>query len=484
MRQIVLIFLALCSVAVIGGMSYAYFVYIPQKVEEKIIGSFNRFGFEKLAYGTLTHKRGQIILSDIALDSDKFSTIEQMNIQFSLFKFLIDPYSAQNITVHGLKLTGELSDNLDIRIAGWENSKEIIQNLQNFPAGTITFDDASIDLLTDDFGGINVKYNALVDMEKTGGIRFKANVTSTQRKLAFSAKIDGKMSPDSTISLDADASDITIALPQFNVRRGVGKLHTQYAINGEHPALAITGDLQIASLNWHALPLRNIHAIIERKAADDYTIDMDGTTFGRKAIKWKTSLKPDNNTILSETLITPERISDLRDFLKEQTKLTLKADIPESFLHLAQPVLTIKNTLSAAPFKTEGVLKLTLKKPDLHLTADYRSDAKSDNILGTIKLDKTTIKPSIAEDQDKTYFDVSSFGEFTLKNYATAPQVDWFIHTDILNGMLDFDALAIKGIHGSVSSGVISRRNPRQKPCPLRCRLNPASRNAERWTSI
>lgn len=475
MKKVTFIFLVLCSVAIASGTAYAYFFYIPQKVEETVINSFNSLGFEQLAYDSIQHKRGKIIIHHITLDKGRFSTIEKIQIEFSLLKFLIDPHYAQSITVDGMGLTGDVSNDLDIRIAGWDNSKTIINNLQKFPAGTIIFENASVDLLTENIGGINMKYNARMMMDKSGEITFKARVNSTQKKLVYNAKVDGKITPDSNIALNADLENISVNMPNISIRRGTGKMNTQYVLNSEKPFLKIFSDLQLASLRWYGMPLSNVKVNVER-SPDNYEIALDGSTFGTKPIKWKSTIKPGNEITQSETTITPTNLVDVYNFFSSNKKLSLKADIPNIVLNLDAPAISINNTINNETGGTEGTLKFSLSSPDIDLIADYNSEEGADNILGTIKLNKTVIKTNPDHDtEDKTHFDVSAFGEFAIKNYHRSPEAEWFIHVDIHDGDLDFEALTIPDIAGSVMIGG-SKKTSNSKSLPFTLALKPSIR--------
>ncbi len=475
MKKVTFIFLVLCSLAIASGTAYAYFFYIPKKVEETVIKSFNSLGFEQLAYDSIQHKRGKIIIHHITLDKGRFSTIKKIQIEFSLLKFLIDPHYAQSITVDGMSLTGDVSNDLDIRIAGWDNSKTIINNLQKFPAGTIIFENASVDLLTENIGGINMKYNARMMMDKSGEITFKARVNSTQKKLIYNAKVDGKITPDSNIALNADLENISVNMPNISIRRGTGKMNTQYVLNSEKPFLKIFSDLQLASLRWYGMPLSNVKLNVER-SPDNYEIALDGSTFGTKPIKWKSTIKPSTEITQSETTITPTNLVDVYNFFSSNKKLSLKADIPDMVLNLDAPAISISNTINNETGETEGTLKFSLSSPDIDLIADYNSEEGVDNILGTIKLNKTVIKTTPNHDtEDKTHFDVSAFGEFTIKNYDKSPEAEWFIHVDIHDGDLDFEALTIPGIAGSVIIGG-NKKTSNSKSLPFKLALKPSIR--------
>ncbi len=480
MKQIIIVFIALCFVSIMGAASYAYFVYIPDKVEKKIIESFNNFGFEELEIGKLERKSGQIILSQITLDKDKFSTIDQVNIEFSLTKFLISPYSAQNIIVSGMKLTGDLKDDNNLSISGWTNAQKILANLQNFPAGTITFEKSHLDLLTKSFGGIRIKFDAMVNMKSTGTVEFKANLKTKQKKLGLSSKIEGNISSKGSVSLTSDIEDISINLPNISIKRGLAKFKAVHDLNYKDTSTnLISGEIDLASLRWNDLPLSSVKGTVEYNF-DYYKADISGSTFGTTPIKWKSLIENKSEVIFSETTIEPNKLEDVLTFLKQNKNLLLSKDIPKLILNTNQPVITIRNNYSRNPSKIVGDALIMVNHPKVSIKADYRTD-KNGDVAGSIKLDKTPVKlhqVEIIQDEenperkDNTRFDISAFGEFSVKNISSAPNIEWFVHTNILDGVLDYEVLELSKIKGSVFiGGNKNAKNKKVKPLPFKLPL-------------
>jgi len=474
MKQIIFAFIALCFVTVIGVASYAYFIYIPDKVEKTIIESFNNFGFEELKIGKLERKSGQIILSEIALDKDKFSTIDMVNIQFSLMNFLISPNSAQNIIVQGMNLTGDTKNNEIISISGWTNAQKILDNLQNFPAGTITFEKSQLDLLTNQFGGLGLKFDARINMQTSGEVKFKANLKTKQKKLGFISNIEGNISTDGGIAITSDVEDISVNIADTSVKRGLAKLEASYTPNNESSPFNIYGEIDIASLRWRDMPLKGIKGTVD--ISNNYKANINGSTFGTNPIKWKSSVEKKSNNIFSETIIEPNNIKEIFSFLKQNKNLSLSTEIPAIVANTSNPVITVRNNLITDPLKIVGDVIITTNDPKLTFKADYNNNNKNENISGTIKLDKTQIKlhkdGDVKEEnsnperpnKDNTRFDISAFGEFTIKELSSTPYLDWFIHTDILNGSLDYEVFELSKINGSIFIGGTKSKKKKTKP--------------------
>jgi len=459
MKKVTLIILLLFLVTLSGVSAYGYFIYIPQKVEERIVSNFSVFGFEDFSYGSITHKSGHIIISDIALDKGKFSTIDQMDISVSLLKYLINPTHAQNIVVRGMKLTGEIRDDNQVSISGWENHAKLLRGLQSFPAGTIVFDQSSIDLLTNSIGGLSMKYDARASITSSGMIEFKAKIDSKQKKLTFHSNIEGSLTPQGELSFSSKIEDIGASFETLSLRRGLGEFQAEYPAFQENPILSMQGEFQFPSIRWHDLPLRDTKLTLSRDS-DNYDIVANGTTFGDRTIQWSSAITPQTGTITSDTTLSPENLSDVIDFIETHKKLKLKAEIPDTLRNLKKPIINVVNTIDLNASKNVGTLKLSIPKPALTINADYRSATDLNTLLGTITLEKTTLKSSQSRTDD-TRFNVSAFGEFTVKNFATNPQIDWFIHADIIDGLLDFEAMTIPNIKGSVFIGKKNNKKTR-----------------------
>ncbi|MGN7438348.1 MAG: intermembrane phospholipid transport protein YdbH family protein [Alcanivorax sp.] len=456
MKKVALIFMLLFMATLSGGCAYAYFVYIPQKVEQRIVSNFDVFGFEGVNYANITHKSGQIIISDIALDKDKFSTIERMDIGFSLFKYLINPTHAQNITIHGLKLTGDLDENNTISLAGLKSNTELLKGLQSFPAGTLTFDKSSIDILTPTMGGISLRYNARATINSSGEIEFKTKIDSKQKALSFHTNINGSISPEGVVSLDGKLEDINISRDLMSVRRGIGELTVTYPAFKEDAQYSIKGEMQFPSLKWNDLPLRGTKLSIN-KSADTYEIKTTGDVFGETSIPWTSVITPQKGTISSETTLTPENLHDVLNFIETNKGLSFIAEIPDVLRNLKQPTITIQNTTDINASKNVGTLRLSMQTPKISLNADYRSADDINTLLGTITLDKTDIT-SLENENDDTKFNVSASGEFSIKDFSTKPHIEWFINSDIIDGIIDFGAMKIPNINGSVFIGKNKKR--------------------------
>ncbi|MCK5384507.1 MAG: YdbH domain-containing protein [Alphaproteobacteria bacterium] len=453
MNRFFVIFLAFGFIAIGIASTYAYFIFIPEKVEQIVVSGINRFGFENPVFGSIKRENGQIILSDVALDSEHFSTIKELRIRFSVLKFLINRHKAQDITVHGLNLTGELSEDFVPFIAGWTDNSRIVESLQNFPAGKIYVESATMDLLSNKFGGIKIRGDGQLLISGDGTVSLKARATTKQKKLSFASKIEASIVANKDVHYKAKIEDCSVDLPNIGIKRGNGTIKGTSPYDKEKTS-SLVADLQLASLRWYDLPLKDVKANIKiSDSLRQYTLE--GSTFGTSNILWNATISNTNEDDLfrSSVTLSPGSLNDVQKFFGRNKKLGVNAYIPKALLNIPSPSIQIENSFDPQKKNIKGTLEVKYKDPAVVLNVNYHSVSKTPaDIIGSIKMDKTTYRPA-PEATDKTSFDLSALGNFTLKNFSTKPGFLWIAQTTVHSGTLDFGSVKIPDIQGSVLLG-------------------------------
>ena len=381
---------------------------------------------------------------------------------------LINPHHAQNITIEGLHLTGELLDaeTMTMDLAGWRSKTQFFKNLQSFPAGLIHIKNSTLDLLTKAFGGIHLEYDAFITMQRSGNVEFKVQTNTTQSKLAFYSNTKGNMSPSANITLETKIEGLSADIPNIKVRRGAGRIETRYELHNQNSQAHLNSEFQIGSVRWHGLPLKSVSAIIQ----DNNTYRLSGQTYGTDNIKWHTEISYAENDTHTALNITPNTLKDLIQYLEHNKNFTINSTIPNALLNIKNPAIQIKNTENSKG-EVSGMANIRIENPALTLLTEYHSTPLAQDIVGTLKLNKKDISLASLSKEGKedtsTNFDLSIFGEFTLKDYATKPDLDWFIHYDVSSGLLDFDAIKIPEINGSITLGGNSKIDDDRKSLPF-----------------
>ncbi|PCI56245.1 MAG: hypothetical protein COB36_05560 [Alphaproteobacteria bacterium] len=448
MKTLLSIFVVVFALILGGAGSYAYFIYIPEKMEQKIIDNFNAFGFENPSFGKITRKSGEILFSDISLDKQNFSTIKEISVRFSLFKFLINPDHAQKISIRQLDLTGELSDDLNITISGWIDDKDFLQKFRSIPAAMISIEDSSINLLSDQFGGIKINFDAQVQLSNAQNIIIKARATSKQKNLAFNAKIDSTLSASGELSVLTELEQISITHKHISIRRGAAKLNFTHSTQDSTSDMSVETD--IASVNWKNMPLRDVHATLEKSDNNNYTLLAYGKIFGTEKIDWETHISRVNGITETKSTITPTSIAALFSFLQRNNHLEKQENFPAFILDFKQPTFSINTT--ANNDVTDGDFKLLINDPNFEIGGSFSTMNKSGNVLGLFSINETQVT-SANDGQTQnvpTQFQISASGEFSINNMSTMPALTWSVTTKIDDGILDYGALKIPNIHAKI----------------------------------
>ena len=457
MNRFFVIFLALLFVAIGVAGAYAYYIFIPDQVEKIVISSVNRFGFENPVFGSLKRKNNEIIITNVALDSERFSTIKELRIRYSILKFIINRSKAQDITIKGLNLTGELSEELVPRIAGWSDNASIINNLQNFPAKEIYIESATLDLLSEEFGGIKIRGEGQFLISGDDLVSIKARATTTQKKLNFTSKVEASIDTNKALSFEAELEDFAVDLEKIGIKRGNGKINGSYPYGERDPVLSLFCDVQFASLNWYDLPLKDVKANIEfANEVRKYTLE--GSTFGPENIAWnaKVSYTPgsdaENDIYQTSAEIAPQSLYGVQQYLGRNKKLGVNAYIPRALLNIENPVIQLENTYQTAE-GVKGSVEIKYKDPALLFETTYHTDPSArTEIIGIVRMGKTEYVPS-SKAGDDTRFILSALGNFTLKNYVQKPAFLWVAHTTVHDGVLDFGPVKISDLSGVILLG-------------------------------
>ncbi len=449
---------ALLIIFTLSLSSYAYFIYIPEKIENKIIYSFKNFGFEELKFGNITRNNGKITFSDISLDKKEFSSIGKLDVHFSLLEFMLNPSHAQKIIISNMVLSGEISKG-DISFSGWNNDDNILQSLKNIPANIVVIKNATMDILSDEIGGIKIDYNGRFKPSKNGGIEIKGQANSLQKKLAFQAKINGKISPDGILSMTAQCDQISLTQKDLSIKRGTASINLQHSIGNSTASISAEGDF--SSVNWRNMPLRDVHSTLEYNH-DNYVLSANGTTFGNENIKWKTKIINDGN-INAKTTITPSSLNDLLSFLSFNHRLQEKLSFPAFILNMKQPVISIDTKINDDGI-ISGDFKFINNAPIFELGGKFISNKNTKNIKGKFAL----TNPHIDTIDKKARFKQRSLGEFIIRNIEQVATLEWYLNTKINEGSINYGTLNIKDINGKF---LYNSRSPKKSERYLNFKL-------------
>ena len=436
MKKLLLIFVMTLIALSSMVSAYAYFVYIPKKIEQKITQSLNNLGFEELHLGNIERKNGETTFHDISLDRLGLSTIGSLKVRSSIVQFLLNPDNVQKITISDLTLTGELSKKFAVTISGWNEDKQSFRTFQNIPTSMVVIKNSNINLLSEELGGIAVKYNAQIRLSDNGEIDIKALASSKQKRLKFQSKINATLSNDGELSLSADTDQISLTYKDLDIKRGSAIFNVTNSTNKEVPTISAEAD--ISSVRWKDLPLRDVHAKINM-AGKNNTISAKGSTFGNENVHWSSNISKINGVYKTETIIAPDKFSDLISFLKINKKLNKKTNFPAFVLNSSKPKIFI-NTAVNKDNIIDGIFKFVNYVPKFEVSGNFYTDQEKGYIKGEFAADSDNISVSSNNKTNSMSFNISSSGKFVIRNIGKEAKFDWYFVAKASDGKIDFGA--------------------------------------------
>ena len=174
---------------ILGGIYFYQVSTKPERIHHAIAQTFAQLGFEQLTLPAAEQSGRQLSYTNIQLDEDGFSSIEGVSVSHSplLISFSDDDTVAN---VKGLELTGELSPDGKITIAGFKPPETLALSFNRLPK-VINIEDFSMSLLSQDLGGINISGSLQVNNEGDT-LKFQGTLDAIQKQVSINAKIEGQ----------------------------------------------------------------------------------------------------------------------------------------------------------------------------------------------------------------------------------------------------------------------------------------------------
>ena len=431
----------------ISVTSYISYFYVPSKIERSIVQKFESLGFEAFAFESIKTEDGHTIFSNISLDKESFSTIEEIDIEFSALKFMIFSNYAHNMVVRGLNLTGELSNDFEVSFSGWENGSSLIDAFHAIPASLITIEDGTLNVLSEDLGGIRVTYEVQVHPFKKDGPSIKGRLSSTQKNISFQSKLYGSLSKDGHIELQAETDQFSMILNDVILKRGHGGV--KFLRDEKTGLFSFIADITAASVQWEDFPLKDTQ-ITWNKSTEQNNIRASGKVFGPEDIAWSSQIDFTEGVARTEITVIPIDIPSLNAFLKRNNTLKNDVNFPGFLLVSKNPKISV-TTSSYQNALLDGRFKLLLSDPAIEVEGRFGTDAEDNKITGDFSVAQYRLEPTFQNQKEKlnTYFDISSSGQFNLHPFSNNPDIDeipeltWSADVNLEDSQLDYGALKL-----------------------------------------
>ncbi|MBI1301945.1 MAG: hypothetical protein GC137_09875 [Alphaproteobacteria bacterium] len=443
MNKIVLTLACIFALFLAALGYYAQSSYIPKALEKSVLQSFQNFGLDNFQYKSLEHANGKIIITDIALDEEGFSTIEQIDVHFSLLKYLLNPSYADKIIINNLRLTGEISDELNLSIAGWPKGKSFLEYISKIPAKMLYFENGRIDLITPSFDGVSTTFDVHANLSDKTNINLKGRIKSKQKRLGFHGKISGKLSAAGHADINASLEQLYFLYNNVDARRGAGEVTVSF--NTRTQSQNVKSDMNISSLRWFGFPLRDTKLVYEH-GQNGYDILAEGKTFGPEDIEWTTHILHSENFLKTENTITPQTIDHLLDFLIRNKALDKKDAVPKFIADFQRPIIVV-NTKNQENLPLSGNIDLIMNKPNIKFSGSFKADDTFENILGEYEAEAYKADDAGSKEKKATLS-----GLFKMNNISstlnsqesdTIPSLYWTSDITLLSDSLNFGKLEL-----------------------------------------
>lgn len=462
MKRSPALLIALGLIICITGGNYALFSYIPQKLEQQFTHSFQELGFENVTYESKSQNRGKITFKNISLDRESFSEIKSITIRYTVMSFFLSGGKANSVTLDGLRLTGELSENFNLIIAGWKKQKDLPGLLTRLPMKTLIIENGTIDLMSEKFGGIRLNYSTQIKNKGKNHIEITGKTDSMQKKLAFTALFSGSIIDEKKLDLKLDAEQIQLIWDNTHFKRGTATIMVNAPIGGKTNFSIEAGS---GSMVWNSLPFGDIRITCE-KALDNYNINIDGKAIGVDMIEFTSNINHVDHVTSFETMVYPKTLSNLVDFLLSNNVIPSSVNLPQALLDLQQPILTFSNPPPPHMDNNEekdedtdnkniGLVKLLIAEPSLEMDGHYKIEDNGD-ISGNLSTQPIRIDLPMANESEKddprppkSFLELSSEADFLLSSATDRkPKLDWSFETKVTNGHIEYGFINLNDVKG------------------------------------
>jgi hypothetical protein len=249
----IILFLLLCGVSF---YNYATEHYYSKSVLTKLRADI----FSVFVPDTITVKGTRIIMDNIALDPQEFSTISHMKLSISPLNSAIT-----ELEIEELNLVGELEDSKKINISGIE--KSIISLLSSLPAET-DIQAIKLDLATSQ-GGIRIEGKLKITKDETGTGQIAGILWANQHQLEFNAQVKGTISSDNHLLLNMEINDGRINFADIFASRisGWSDIYLE-----KNLITSTSGQLNIGAINFSGIPFLTSSLIWQNESGSSLLI--------------------------------------------------------------------------------------------------------------------------------------------------------------------------------------------------------------------
>lgn len=458
-----------------GAYLYALFFVVPGKIQGRLSEALARSGFEQVKYARTSASPGSVIFHEIRLDEKGFGAIEQVEISYSPLSFLLNGSGADLVKVKNLRLTGEISEDSGLTLAGWAIEDDLLKRLAGLSAETVLFEGAVVDLFSPVLGGLKLVFEGQAKRGggENGEVSFLGRVRSKQAKLSFDSSVTGTLSEGGQLDITAKADELQVEVESLKLNRSSAQVNFV-----KYPDTAPTIAVQAlaTSLSWRNLPFGDMNIVIELKDGD-FNLFAEGKAQGTEKINFSVGIKSggEEKDTAYEVVITPENFSLLTSFLFRNGILKEGQAIPPLLANLKNPSLTFSfDDKILEGGETQGVWSLESEAQGLAIEGIFTKTDKAAAIW-----EARCKKASFTDEAEEGSLAPPFYTDIPLDCFirwdgsVQPPQALWAAKTQIEDEEIHFGPLHLINITGLIGekfngNGPPERRSSLSFSLPLR----------------
>src|SRR3989338_2179567 len=245
--------LSVTGLALLGGGIYFGLAYSLPLITSQII---RQNGFPAARVQNFYVTPTGVMIDHISLDSNDFSTIDNINITMNWFDFIKDR-KIKSLIIKDISLTAELDEAGHFKIAGWDAT--LPQSGGNgsslLPLQSVLLQGITVDLDTPQ-GDIRVEGKLSLDTPSNKEQNIQYAIWGQQHQLSFDTKGSGKISSNGDMSFTTTLNEGRLNLPSLELSRASGELTVQKPAGGKVPVYK--GQLIAGKINTLGALLQNV----------------------------------------------------------------------------------------------------------------------------------------------------------------------------------------------------------------------------------
>ncbi len=374
--------LSVAGLALLGGGVYFGLAYSLPLITSQLI---RQNGFPEARVQNFYVTPTGVMIDHISLDSNDFSTIDNIIITMNWFDFIKDR-KIQSLTIKDISLTAELDELGHFKIAGWDATLPQSSNKTSslLPLQSVLLQGVTVDLDTPQ-GDIRIEGKLSLDTPNDQEQNIQYAIWGQQHQLSFDTKGSGKLSSNGDMSFTTTLNEGRLNLPSLELSRASGDLTIEKPADGK--LTVYRGQLIAGKINTFGALLQNVTVNLDTTKPE--ALYFKTSPAGYKDItltgRWVTTPKSHLEFILNSAksldiveLLAPDKHDDLSSWIKDANPLSVT---------LTAPIDSLQNDQKTAAYQINLGTDKTPKQ--FMTTGNIIYDGVKGNAL--LNLEKTNI---------------------------------------------------------------------------------------------